>query len=100
MDNRSRRGFDIYALGIALGVIVVTVTLTFLSEVLMHCRGSSLMYLGWLLLAGSAIGGSLILGRSRSHTLAIFRNISLFLGLVLIGFAIALNAYAEGMFKW
>jgi hypothetical protein len=100
MDDRSKRRFDLWALVIALGVVAVTTILAYPFDVLIHFRGSLLAYVGWLLLAGSALCGFLILGRGRSRTLAIVRNITFILGLVLVGLAIALNAYADNMFKW
>jgi hypothetical protein len=99
MDDHARRRLDLWAMVIALATIVVTMILTYGVEVLVHLRGSSLAYLAWLLLAASVVCGLFALRVPRSRVLVVLRNITLVLGLVLVGCAVALNAYAGRMFK-
>jgi len=100
MNDDSKQCRDLWASGIAVAVVVVTMLLTYAVDLLAHLRGSSLAYLGWFLLGGSAGCGFLALRGKRPRFLSVLRNAALLLGLATVGSAVALNIYAERIFSW
>jgi hypothetical protein len=100
MSDRSGRCFDLLSIGISLCGIVVTMALTYVEGVWVHFRGSSLVYSAWVLLAVSILCGTYRLRGNRSRACAALRTITFVLGLVSLGFALYLNAYAVQMLDW
>jgi hypothetical protein len=97
MDRRQPGALLLVA---ALLVLVVTLSMTYVWDVLSAFRGSTLVYLGWLLLlVGVILNQMAERGRVR-RALIVCKNTALVAGLVIIGLSILLSIWADNMFAW
>ncbi len=100
MVRISRSLADVWLPTVALPVLATTAILTYLGGALDTFRGSSLAYLAWALLGVSGALGMAVFSGVRRPAMLLLRNIAFAAGIALIGFAIGLAVYANGMFAW
>jgi len=97
MSNSKQTQRNLFLTFVGLITLVATIVLTYIGDILSSFRGSELVYLGWLMLAGSVVCGLLVLQRPSSRTCIMFRNVTLTLGFLIICLAVILLITIEGM---
>jgi predicted Na+-dependent transporter len=95
-----RRRPDAFLFSGSLIVLLVTLSLAYVWDILDTFRGSSLVYLGWLLLVIGAILSEKSEGRRRGKTWTAVKYIALIAGLVIIAFAFALGFWFDKTLDW
>ena len=100
MPVRRRTALDGWLPALALVMMGVTLLLTYASDLLASFRGSSLAYLGWALLALSALAGVTVLSGSVARWRLVLRNASFVGGMLVMALAIVLAVWAAHMFPW
>lgn len=97
---RDRRRPDAFLFAAALCVLVLTLSLTYVWDILPTFRGSTLVYLAWVLLVLGGILSHMSESRYMGRATTVIKYVLLSAGLVLIAFAVALSIWAEKMFDW
>jgi len=95
-----RRRPDAFLFSASLIVLLVTLSLAYVWDILDTFRGSSLVYLGWLLLVIGAILSEKSEGRRRGKAWTAVKYIALGAGLVIIAFALALGFWFDKTLDW
>ncbi len=92
------RSRNVAMLLVSLVLLVATLALTYTTAWFEPFHGSWLVILGWFLLA-AAVLTALIIKRSKTHRLLVFRNVTFVLGVVIIAISSVLSIWVHQAFQ-